>query len=40
AKIPGISEEKFQECTEAAKLNCPVSKALDLEITLDASLVN
>lgn len=39
AKIPNISQEKFQECTEAAKTNCPVSKALNLEITLEASLV-
>lgn len=39
AKIPGISQEKFTECTEAAKTNCPVSKALNMEITLDATLI-
>ena len=39
AIVPGISEEKFQECTETAKKNCPVSKVLNLEITLEASLV-
>jgi len=39
AIIPDISEEQFQECTEAAKKNCPVSQVLKLEITLDASLV-
>ena len=38
ASVPGISPEKFQECAEDAKVNCPISKALSLEITLDASL--
>ena len=38
AKIPGISEEKFKEATEDAKANCPVSKAYNMEISLDASL--
>lgn len=38
AKIPNISEEKFMECANTAKENCPVSKALSLNITLDASL--
>lgn len=28
AKIPGISETEFNELAEAAKENCPVSKAL------------
>jgi len=39
AKIPNITEEKFKECTEAAKENCPISKVLNLEISLDASLI-
>jgi lipoyl-dependent peroxiredoxin len=39
ASIPGISEEKFKECAEDAKANCPVSKVLNAAITLDASLV-
>jgi osmotically inducible protein OsmC len=41
AKIPGISEEKFKESAEDAKLNCPISKSLNasIAITLDASLV-
>jgi len=39
AKIPGITPEKFQECAAEAKANCPVSKALNMEITLSASLV-
>jgi len=39
AKIPGISKDKFMECANAAKDNCPVSKALSLKIILDAELV-
>ena len=39
AKIPGISAEKLKECADDAKANCPVSKVLNCEITLDASLV-
>jgi osmotically inducible protein OsmC len=38
AKIPGISKEKFQAATEEAKKNCPVSKALSMNITLEATL--
>ena len=33
-----IDEETFKECAENAKSNCPISKALNLNITLDASL--
>jgi osmotically inducible protein OsmC len=39
ASIPGIPADKFKECAEEAKATCPVSKALNMEITLDASLV-
>jgi lipoyl-dependent peroxiredoxin len=39
AKVPGISKEKFQECAENAKANCPISKLLNTKITLEASLV-
>ena len=39
AKVPGIDDGKFKECAEDAKASCPVSKALNMEITLDASLV-
>ena len=39
AKITDIAEEKFMECANAAKDNCPVSKALNLEISMDATLV-
>lgn len=38
AKIPGIDDAKFQECAADAKANCPVSKAYNCEITLDAQL--
>ena len=39
AKVPGISKEKFEACTQDAKANCPISKLLNTEITLNASLV-
>lgn|SRR5690348_13459565 len=39
AKVPSIDAAKFTECAEDAKANCPVSKAYNLEITMDASLV-
>jgi osmotically inducible protein OsmC len=40
ATVPGIDEAKFQEIATAAKLNCPLSKALASvpEITLQATL--
>jgi len=38
AKIPNIGQSKFEECANAAKTNCPVSKALSLKITLDMEL--
>jgi osmotically inducible protein OsmC len=40
AKVPGMDEAAFLEQAEAAKENCPVSKALAAvpEITLDAAL--
>lgn len=38
AKIPNISKDKFMECANTAKDNCPVSKALSLKITMDAEL--
>jgi lipoyl-dependent peroxiredoxin len=39
AKVPGISQEKFLESAEDAKANCPISKLLNTNITLQASLV-
>ena len=38
AKVPGISADKFQECAADAKTNCPISKLLNTNITLDAKL--
>jgi lipoyl-dependent peroxiredoxin len=39
AKIPGITPDQFKAAADDAKLNCPVSKLLNTNITLDASLV-
>ena len=39
AKVPGISKEKFDEVAAYAKANCPISKLLNTNITLEASLV-
>lgn len=39
ANIPGISKEKFDECAANAKANCPISKLLNTNISLSASLV-
>ena len=39
AKIPGITDEKFQELAKGAKEGCPVSRVLKAEVTLDAKLV-
>jgi len=38
AKVPGISADKFAEIAAGAKANCPVSRLLKAEITLDAKL--
>jgi lipoyl-dependent peroxiredoxin len=37
-KVPGITEEKFKESADIAKANCPISKLLKAEISLEASL--
>jgi osmotically inducible protein OsmC len=39
ATIPGAKAEQFRDLAEEAKAGCPVSRLLDTEITLDASLV-
>lgn len=39
AKIPGIDKAKFDEAAADAKANCPISKLLNTEITMEASLV-
>ncbi|MEO6328044.1 MAG: OsmC family protein [Ginsengibacter sp.] len=38
AKVPGIDKQKFDECAENAKKNCPVSKLLNTEISMEAIL--
>ena len=38
ARIPGIEEERFRELAREAELNCPVSKVLNADISLDATL--
>jgi lipoyl-dependent peroxiredoxin len=38
AQIPGIDEARFQELASSAKANCPVSKLMKAEISLDAKL--
>ena len=39
AKVPNLDEAKFAELAKDAEKNCPVSKVLNAEITLDAKLV-
>lgn len=39
AQVPGTDEAKFAELAKTAKENCPVSKLMKAEITLDAKLV-
>lgn len=38
ARVPGADEAEFLQAAEGAKENCPVSKVLNAEITLDANL--
>jgi len=38
ASVPDISEEKFQEIANGAKEGCPISRLLDTEIVLNATL--
>src|SRR5947209_15674767 len=38
ARIPGISQEQFDKAAEDAKANCPISKLLNAELTLDKTL--
>ena len=39
ANVPGITEQDFQAIAQKAKEICPVSKVLNAEITLSATLV-
>jgi osmotically inducible protein OsmC len=38
ARVPGISEAEFAAIAKEAEMNCPVSKLLDCEITLEHRL--
>ena len=38
AKVPGIDQAKFDELARTAEKVCPVSRLLNAEITLDATL--
>jgi len=38
AKVPGANRAKFEEIAHKAKVGCPVSKALNARITMDARL--
>ncbi|HEV3414072.1 MAG TPA: OsmC family protein [Puia sp.] len=40
AKIPGITNEKFQEFAKGAEQGCPVSRVLKADISLNATLVS
>ena len=36
-KVPGLDQAKFEEIAADAKQNCPISRLLDCEITLDTA---
>lgn len=38
ATVPGIDATKFADCAADAKANCPISKLLNTNITMEASL--
>ncbi|MDF2641686.1 MAG: osmC-like protein [Pseudomonas sp.] len=40
AKVPGASQQQFDDLTKQAKEGCPVSKVLNAKITLDATLLS
>lgn len=40
AKIPGVDNAKFQEAANGAKADCPISRLLNSEITMEAQLAN
>jgi lipoyl-dependent peroxiredoxin len=40
ANIPGITKEKFDELVADAEKNCPVSKLLNAEISVEARLIS
>lgn len=38
AKVPGVSREQFNELVTKAKENCPISKLLKADISVEATL--
>lgn len=40
AKVPGASNQQFEELAAKAKAGCPVSKLLKADISMDASLLD
>lgn len=40
ANLPGISEEEFGKIADDAKANCPISKLLNAEVTLERTLTS
>lgn len=39
ALVPGVTAEQFQAYATEAKTNCPISKLLNCEITMEATLL-
>src|SRR5687767_11880447 len=40
AKVPAITKDKFDACAADAKANCPISKLLNTNISLTATVEN
>ena len=38
AQVEGVSKEKFAELVKDAELNCPISKALNMDISVEYTL--
>lgn len=38
AKVDGISQEKFDEVAADAQMNCPISKSLNTQVSLESTL--
>lgn len=39
ARVPGILEERFEYCAERARVHCTIAKLMNIEIGLEASLL-
>lgn len=38
AKVEGVTQEKFDELVKDAEANCPISKALNMDISVESTL--